>query len=134
MKTGYCPGRTRRTMKKSVIWAEVSCVVPADLVDQLADFLVTQSGNGVCIENLAVDTFSLDTLEDAPVKTVKTYFLRDATLQERVAAISAYLAGQAASHPGFIPQPPAITYLQEEDWANNWKIHFKPTRIGRRLV
>jgi len=43
------------------------------MVDQLAEFLVTLSGNGVCIENLSIDTFSLDTLEDAPVKTVKTY-------------------------------------------------------------
>jgi ribosomal protein L11 methyltransferase len=121
-------------MKESVIWAEVSCVVPADLVDQLAEFLVTHSGTGVSIENLAVDTFSLDTLEDAPVKTVKTYFIRDAALHDRVAAIAAYLAGLAASYPGFVPQPPEISYLQEEDWANNWKIHFKQSRIGRRLV
>ena len=121
-------------MKKSVIWAEVSCVVPADMVDQLAEYLVTHSGNGVCIENLAVDTFSLDTLEDAPVKTVKTYFLHDAALRDRVAAIAAHLAGLATSYPGFVPQPPAITYLREEDWANNWKIHFKPSRIGKRMI
>jgi ribosomal protein L11 methyltransferase len=117
-----------------VIWAEVSCETPADMVDQLAEFLVTLSGNGVCIENLNVDTFSLDSLEDAPVKTVKTYFPADATLQDKIAAIEAYLTEHAAAYPGFVPQPPEISCLKEEDWANNWKKHFKPVRIGNRMV
>ena len=117
-----------------VIWAEVTCEIPAGMVDQLAEFLVTLSGNGVCIENLCVDTFSLDTLEDSPVKTVKTYFPADTLLGDKVAAIEAYLTEHAAAYPGFVPQPPAITSLKEEDWANNWKKHFKPSRIGNRMV
>jgi ribosomal protein L11 methyltransferase len=117
-----------------ITWAEVSCAVPAAMVDQLAEFLVTLSGNGVCIENLAVDTFSLDTLEDSPVKTVKTYFAADAALPGQVAVIAAYLADQAAAFPGFAMEEPTVTYLQEEDWANNWKQHFKPSRIGRRMI
>ena len=117
-----------------VIWAEVSCETPAVMVDELAEFLVTLSGNGVCIENLNVDTFSLDSVEDAPVKTVKTYFPADAALRDKIAAIEAYLAEHAAAYPGFVPQPPAVTCIKEEDWANNWKKHFKPSRIGNRMV
>ncbi|HJV34593.1 50S ribosomal protein L11 methyltransferase, partial [Geomonas sp.] len=30
--------------------------------------------------------------------------------------------------------PPVITVIRTEDWANNWKVHFKPVRIGQRLV
>lgn len=118
----------------SVIWAEVSCEVPHAMVDPLAEFLVELSGNGVSIENLSLDTFSLDNIEDAPTKTVKAYFPADAELEGRVAAISAYLAENGASFPGFLFHPPAINFLKEEDWANNWKKHFKPSRIGRRLV
>jgi ribosomal protein L11 methyltransferase len=117
-----------------VIWAEVSCEAPADIVDELADFLVTLSGNGVCIENLSIDTFSLDTLDDTPVKAVKAYFPADSALQNKVALIEEYLSEHVAAYPGFVPQAPAITCLKEEDWANNWKKHFKPTRIGKRMV
>lgn len=117
-----------------IIWAEVSCETPSGMVDQLAEFLATLSGNGVCIENLCVDAFFLDTMEDSPVKTVKAYFPADAALRDKVAAIESYLTEQAAAYSGFVTQPPAITYIKEEDWANNWKIHFKPSRIGNRMV
>jgi len=118
----------------SLTWAEVTCESPAELVEQLADFLVTLSGNGVCIENLNVDTFSLESLVDAPVKMVKAYFISDATLQEKIDAIKEYLEMHLSSYPGFASHPPNVFYLQEEDWANNWKKHFKPSRIGRRII
>lgn len=118
----------------NVTWAEVSCEVPSDMVDELAEFLVALSGNGICVENLAVDTFSLDTLADTPMKTVKAYFSVDAALHDNVAAIDAYLAEHGGAFPGFVHQPPAVAYLQEEDWANNWKQYFKPARVGKRMV
>jgi ribosomal protein L11 methyltransferase len=117
-----------------VTWAEVSCKAPAEVVDELAEFLVALSGNGVCVENLAVDTFSVDTIADSPIKTVKGYFIADAALHDNVAAIDAYLSEKAAACPGFVHHPPTVTYLQEEDWANNWKQYFKPSRVGRRMV
>jgi ribosomal protein L11 methyltransferase len=27
-----------------------------------------------------------------------------------------------------------VSVIRNEDWANNWKVHFKPVRIGKRLV
>lgn len=118
----------------SRVWAEVSCEVPSTMVDEMAEFLVELSGSGVSIENLALDTFSLDTLEETPTKTVKTYFAADAYLAGKVAEVAAYLAAHGPAFPGFAYHPPAIAYLREADWANNWKEYFKPSRIGRRLV
>jgi ribosomal protein L11 methyltransferase len=118
----------------STTWAEVTCESPAELVEQLADFLVALSGNGVCIENLNVDTFSLDELADAPVKMIKTYFISDAALQDKIDAIEEYMQKLLCSYPGFAQRPPEVNFLQEEDWANNWKNHFKPSRIGRRII
>ncbi len=118
----------------SVLWAEVSCEVPAAVVDQLAEFLVALSESGVTIENLSVDTFSLDTLEESPVKTVKAYFPADQTLDDKVAQVAAFLDGIAPSCPGFHFRKPGVSLIREEDWANNWKEHFKPARIGTRLV
>jgi ribosomal protein L11 methyltransferase len=118
----------------STTWAEVTCESPAELVDQLADFLVTLSGNGVCIENLNVDTFSLEGLADAPVKMVKTYMISDAALHDKIEAIEAFMQDLLSSYPDFQFHPPKLFFLHEEDWANNWKQYFKPSRIGRRIV
>ena len=71
----------------NITWAEVSCDVPSAMVDQLADFLVELSGTGVSIENLSLDTFSLDTLEETPIKTVKAYFAADTPLNGKVAEL-----------------------------------------------
>ena len=47
-------------MIPETVWAEVSCEVPVAMVDSLSEFLVELSGNGVSIENLSVDTFSVE--------------------------------------------------------------------------
>ena len=119
---------------KNTLWAEVACEVPAAMVDRLSEFLVECSGGGVSIENLSLDTFSLDTVEDSPIKTVKAYILADAELEDKVAEIAAFLASVGPEFPDFAFRAPAVGYLKEEDWANNWKVHFKPSHIGTRLV
>jgi ribosomal protein L11 methyltransferase len=115
-------------------WAEIACEVPAAMVDAMADFLVELTGNGVGVENLQLDTFSLDTLDDTPTKTVKGYLPLDGSLEEMRIKVEQFLAENGPSFPGFVYAPPVITIVRNEDWANNWKVHFKPVRIGERLV
>jgi len=121
-------------MTMDTVWAEVACEIPAAMVDRLSEFLVEFSGGGVSIENLSIDTFSIDTVEDSPIKTVKAYFPADAELEGKVAEIAAFLAATGPEFADFVFRQPTVTYLREEDWANNWKEHFKPSRIGTRLV
>lgn len=115
-------------------WAEITCLVPDAMAEELADFLLELTGNGVSIENRVVDTFSLDDLETDAIKEVKGYLPANDSLQEHLERISAYLDAAAAAFPDFSPAPPGVAFLQEEDWANSWKANFKPTRIGKRLV
>ena len=115
-------------------WAEIACEVPADMVDTIADFLVKLTGNGVGIENLHLDTFSLDTLEDTPTKSVKGYLPLDDSLEELRIRIEQFLVENGPSFVGYVYTPPVVTVVRNEDWANNWKVHFKPVRIGERLV
>lgn len=115
-------------------WAEIVCHVPDALVDPLAEFLVELTGTGVSIDNRTVDTFSPDDIAELPVKTVKAYVTTDRDVTQVVARISGYLAEIGAATADFVPAPPAVTIIQEEDWANTWKAHFKPTRLGTRLV
>jgi ribosomal protein L11 methyltransferase len=115
-------------------WAEIACEVPAEMVDAMSDFLVELTGNGVGIDNLHLDTFSLDSLEDTPIKTVKGYLPVDGSLEEKRVRIEQFLAENGPSFAGFVFHPPVVTIIRNEDWANNWKVHFKPVRIGERLV
>lgn len=115
-------------------WAEIACEVPAEMVDTMADFLVELTGNGVGIDNLHLDTFSLDTLEDTPTKCVKGYLPLDASLEEMRIRVEHFLADNGPSFPGFVYVAPVINVVKNEDWANNWKVHFKPVRLGERLV
>ena len=115
-------------------WAEVSCIVPAAMVDELAEFLIELSGSGVSIDNLFLDTFSLDTVEETDMKTVKAYLPADDALSTAVDAITSFLARSGPTFAGFTFLQPTISLLREEDWANNWKQYFKPARIGKRLV
>ena len=115
-------------------WAEIACEVPAEMVDIMADFLVELTGNGVGIENLHLDTFSLDTLEDTPTKSVKGYLPLDGSLEELRTRVEHFLAERGPAFAGFVYLPPTVSVVRNEDWANNWKVHFKPVRIGERLV
>jgi ribosomal protein L11 methyltransferase len=115
-------------------WAEIACEVPAEMVDLVADFLVELTGNGVSIDNLQLDTFSLDSLEETPTKSVKGYLPLDDSLEEMRIRVEQFLAENGPAYDGFVYVPPVITVVRDEDWANNWKVHFKPVRIGQRLV
>ncbi len=115
-------------------WAEITCAVPEAMAEDLADFLLELTGNGVSIENRTVDTFNIDDLVAETIKSVKGYLPADERLTENLARIDEYLVASAAAVAGYEYTPATVTVLQEEDWANSWKEHFKPTRIGRRLV
>lgn len=112
-------------------WLEVSCTVPAALVDPLAEFLIEQTKSGVSIENLSVDTFSIETIEEPPVKTIKGYFPADTPPESIRSAVAAFVS---AVFPDVGTIPLTIVRIGEEDWANNWKQYFKPARIGSGLV
>lgn len=115
-------------------WAEISCAVPAAMAEELADFLLELTGNGVSIENRTVDTFNIDDLAPETVLHIKGYLPADDRLEENIARIDAYLAATGPAYAGYTPSAATVTVLQEEDWANSWKVNFKPTRIGTRLV
>jgi ribosomal protein L11 methyltransferase len=115
-------------------WAEIACTVPGAMADDLAEFLVELSGNGVTVENRSVDTFSLDTIEEAPSLSVKAYLANDETLAANIGRINDYLRTNGPRFDGFVYVEPDIVLMGDEDWANDWKQHFHPMRIGSRIV
>lgn len=115
-------------------WAEVTCEVPEAMVDMISEYLVEISSTGVSIDNLILDTFSLESVDETSIKEVKAYFPIDDSLGERLREIGAFLVENGPAFSGFIYRPPSVVRIKEEDWSAGWKDHFKPQRIGKRLV
>ncbi|WP_298436236.1 50S ribosomal protein L11 methyltransferase [Geobacter sp.] len=116
------------------VWAEVCCEIPAAMVDLVADYLVELTGNGVSIDNLEVDTFSIDTIRESPVKTVRGYFAPGDGLDARIAELEQFLREHGPRFGADSIPTPSVTMIREEDWATGWRQHFAPARIGRHLV
>ncbi|MRR07794.1 MAG: 50S ribosomal protein L11 methyltransferase [Deltaproteobacteria bacterium] len=115
-------------------WTQISCEVPDAMVDTIAEFLVELSSNGVGIDNRTLDTFSLESLEETPTKTVTAYFQNEKNLHEILRDIEAFLVENGPNFPGFSYQAPTIRTITDEDWSTSWKEHFKPLRVGKHLV
>jgi ribosomal protein L11 methyltransferase len=115
-------------------WTQVSCEVPETMVDEISAYLLELAPDGVITENLELDTFSLDSLEGSPTSTVTVYFEANESLEANIAHVRSFLSKVGPSFPGFSFKEPLVVFLNEEDWGNSWKEHFKPARIGKRLV
>jgi len=115
-------------------WVEIACVIPEAFAEEFADFLLEVTGNGVSIENRKVDTFNVDDISRESIKNVKAYLESDKDIDGLLKEINRYLSEKSKECQGFIPVAPDVTTLKEEDWANSWKVNFKPARIGNRLV
>jgi ribosomal protein L11 methyltransferase len=115
-------------------WVEMVCEVPSELADIVADYLTDISSGGVCVENLDVDAFSLDEIRHSPTTSVKAYFAAGDDIEALLTETGAFLDGLAARHSGLVLAKPFISKVRSEDWSSSWKAHFKPVRVGRRLL
>ncbi len=107
-------------------WIQVSVSVSAEAAEAVADVLGRFAPGGVAIE---VHGDSL-IIADGPV-TVKAYL--------PVGSDTPHVQQQleeALWHLGQILPIPAPTFsdVVEADWADAWKEHFHPLRVGRRIV
>jgi ribosomal protein L11 methyltransferase len=116
------------------LWAQVCYEVPDTLVEDISEFLLELSPDGVVTENLTLDTFSLESLEESPLRTVTVFFEANDALADKLTQVRSYFEQAGISSCGYPIREPTITYIREEDWSNTWKSHFKPSRIGKRIV
>jgi len=111
-------------------WLEVSVVVDGEAAEAVAELLRPYAyQESVVLEQLG-DMDNLDPNALEPVVTVKIYLPeQDDTpaLRRRLEEIL-YHMGRLYPVP-----PPTFRTLAETDWANAWKVHYQPFRIGRRI-
>jgi ribosomal protein L11 methyltransferase len=113
-------------------WLEISLVVDGELAEAVAEVLARYASNGVAIESTAV-TANPDDSEGHAVGPLRVcgYLPVDAQVEETRQRIE-----EALWYLGRIRPLPAAQFrtLQEDDWAEAWKEHYKPILIGRSLV
>lgn len=113
-------------------WVEVSLVVEAELAETVADLLARHAGGGVVLqwENGPDGDLPSHPQIPAPIR-VAAYLPVDAALDDTQDRIERGLWHLGQIRP--IPQP-EFRPLEDEDWAEAWKRHYRPIPIGARLL
>ncbi len=113
-------------------WIEVSIDADGEAAEAVADLLAQYGYQGVVIEQLG---FISDTWEDevpAPGQLrIRAYLPDDSEAPALKAKLEDGLRYLARIYP--FPWQPTYGSVREEDWAEAWKVHYKPLRIGKRI-
>jgi ribosomal protein L11 methyltransferase len=109
-------------------WLEIRMAVSGELAEAVADLLARHAPGGVAIESQREGEDAA--LPETPV-IVCAYLPADDTLDARRASVE-----EGLWHLGMIQPLPAPAYrpVAEQDWAEAWKVHYHPIRVGRRLL
>lgn len=100
-------------------WIEVRVTVSAEASEAVAHLLIEEGAGGV--------------VEEAPA-TLAAYFPDQGDVEARLDRIRRSVAG--LSRFGLDPGPARVEWrrVAEESWADAWKEHFHPLKVGRRIV
>jgi ribosomal protein L11 methyltransferase len=100
----------------------------------VAEFLTSLTGAGVCVDNLCVDAFSPAEIPASTRMTVKGYLSADEDPAPKMEQLNAFLAELSGRLPDLQLPVATISAVRSEDWSSSWKVHFKPLRVGTRLL
>lgn len=125
-------------------WLELRVRCPAEAVDAVSDALAEITGCGVSIEDPSLPARARAEgrwdLDDLPAGSaaggdvvVLGYLSPARSRADAIARLDERLAGIAAAGLGR-PRLVGERAVADADWAEQWKRHFKPTRIGRAIV
>jgi ribosomal protein L11 methyltransferase len=114
-------------------WVEVALSVDGEAAEAVAELLQRYGHQGVAVEQEGIPPDKLDEDELPPPThlTVRAYFPADSRMDETKARLEAALGHMSLMYP--MPMP-VYRLLAETDWAEAWKAHYHPVRIGRRLL
>lgn len=127
-------------------WIEVKIVTTSEAIEPITGIFYGLDVKGVAIEDprdilereqgpLSWDFADINIFEygkDAAV--VKGYFNLDENIEEIEIHINEKIRELKEMNIDVGQGKVAITEVHEEDWANNWKKYYKPTKIGKNVV
>jgi ribosomal protein L11 methyltransferase len=115
-------------------WLELSIKTSSELAEAISEAIFPYVEGGVATEQLNTDDAAVDRWEDeiatGPV-IVRGYLPMDDTLEERRQQIEYVLRCLNLVQP--VPMP-EYRPIAQADWAEAWKVAFKPLRIGEHIL
>ena len=114
-------------------WIEISLRADGESAEAIADVLARYGHQGVSIEQMGIPADAWDETEVPPPRQLmlRAYFPDDDQLETKKQKLEAALGHMRLMYP--MPSP-VYRALDAEDWAEAWKAHYQPMRIGRRLL
>jgi ribosomal protein L11 methyltransferase len=112
-------------------WIEISLTVDGEGAEAVADVLRRYVHQGVAIEHpLTGEIWPEEPPPSGPL-VVRAYIPADdsAPAKQRQIEEALYYLGRLYPIP-----PPSFRTVTEEDWAEAWKQHYHPIRVGERLL
>lgn len=112
-------------------WLEVSLIVDGEMAEAVAEVLARFATNGVVIESTQIVAKNGDVDRPTGPWRVCGYLPVDKDLEGRRQRLeeSLWYLGRIRSLPDH-----QFKLVQEEDWMEAWKGHYRPLEIGRRLL
>jgi ribosomal protein L11 methyltransferase len=113
-------------------WIEVSLSVDGEAAEATAELLQRYGYQGVAIEQEGIMPEAWNDGEVPPAErlTIRAYIPADERAEDTRARLESALGYMNMLYP--MPTPVYRT-VEEADWAEAWKAHYHPVRIGKRL-
>lgn len=114
-------------------WVELSLRINGEAAEAVATELQRYVHQGISIEQADLEPGVHDDGDVPPAQALilRAYFPNDAQAEETRLQIERVLGYMNMMLP--MPQP-EYTIVSDEDWAEAWKSHYKPVRLGKRIL
>lgn len=128
---GVCFAILRAMPNEPASWLRISLEVAPELAEAVSEVLARYIPGGVVIESTAIEADAEDEGRAVGPLRVSGYIPADAELESTRAKIEQGLRYLALIQP--IPKPSYQT-IQEQNWMESWKQHYRPLPVGERLL
>jgi ribosomal protein L11 methyltransferase len=114
-------------------WLEVSLSVDGESAEATAELLQRYGYQGVAIEQEGImpEAWTDDEVPPASRLTIRAYLPVDSELEDKKARLESSLGHMSLMYP--MPTP-SYRQVQDADWAEAWKAHYHPVRLGRHIL
>lgn len=127
-------------------WAEITIKTTTEAVEAITNILYEQNVGGVSIEDpkdfkfQKKNDYDWDFVEEEIFNSgydgviIKTYITEERDVTEDVNLIKEKIQGLKEFGIDIGEAIVELSQVDEEDWANEWKNYYKPTKVGKNVV
>jgi ribosomal protein L11 methyltransferase len=115
-------------------WIEIKLRVDGESAEAVAEVLQRYGHQGVSIEQDGIEQGKWDDGDIVPLAdklTIRAYIPADKRAEDSKIRLENVLGHMSMMYP--MPKPEYIA-VKETDWAEAWKTHYHPIRIGKNLL